>query len=746
MRLRACIDGVGQSRRVPGRNRAGWILPCVVIGVLTGFVWLGTSSGGAADPAPGAHAAHHPGAGAPGAALPGMPAAPSPSAGGAGMGGMEEMMKGMMSPSAPAASSPPPASAPGQPAPAESAISAPPASSAHPAMGAGGTANGGTGGGGMGAGGCCGGAGPKPFYPTLMTMPSLTPEARRYIEVESSKRLGTGSEQITAGQMQLHGALAMSDGAAVQTAVTSVRQGLFLVESGAVAQLAMNEGEPPPRIALTWFKGQSSVPVTAGPTSMDDGPWGLSWLHLLTMAFLVTFLAGALLIHFGRARRIAGLVERLGAAPGAAPKPPDKSGAAPVAAPAANPPGASGSGKPAPPPPGASRAAATPKKRWAGSLCVAAIFQETPVVKTFRLMDPARGDIPFTFLPGQFLTFSAEIHGKRIQRSYTISSSPTQRDYVEITVKREEQGAESRYLHDNVAVGDLLEVSGPGGVFTFTGKEAGSVVLIAGGVGITPMMCVTRYLTDGAYPGDIFFLYGARTTQDLIFREEIEYLQKRHANLHFVATLSHAEGDSWSGAKGRISKEFIADSVPDIARRRVHVCGPPPLMETVKAELEELGVPRDKIKTEAFGPALGAAVSPATASPAAEPAPPPDAPAAPGAPPAADSPPSAAPAPGAPAPPAAAPTAASAQATVQFSKSGKSGALAPDQSVLEAAEAIGVAIDFSCRVGTCGTCVVPLTSGTVTMAVEEGLPSDQKAKGIILACQAKSAGNLVVDA
>ena len=65
---------------------------------------------------------------------------------------------------------------------------------------------------------------------------------------------------------------------------------------------------------------------------------------------------------------------------------------------------------------------------------------------------------------------------------------------------------------------------------------------------------------------------------------------------------------------------------------------------------------------------------------------------------------------------------------------------------VEAAEAVGVEIDYSCRVGTCGTCVVPLKSGTVTMEVEEGLPPEEKAKGIILACQAKSVGNLVVEA
>ena len=66
--------------------------------------------------------------------------------------------------------------------------------------------------------------------------------------------------------------------------------------------------------------------------------------------------------------------------------------------------------------------------------------------------------------------------------------------------------------------------------------------------------------------------------------------------------------------------------------------------------------------------------------------------------------------------------------------------------MLEAAESIGGEIDYSCRIGTCGTCVVPLLAGTVTMEVEEGLPPEKKARGIILACQAKSIGSLVVEA
>ena len=148
------------------------------------------------------------------------------------------------------------------------------------------------------------------------------------------------------------------------------------------------------------------------------------------------------------------------------------------------------------------------------------------------------------------------------------------------------------------------------------------------------------------------------------------------------------------------------------------------MMEAVKAALAELGVPKEQVRTEAFGPARG--VAPGTRAPLPAPA--------------------LAPA-RTPAPTGAAggvPRIATAE--VRFTKSGKTGPLAPDQSVLEAAEAIGVPIDYSCRVGICGTCKVPLLEGKVTMEVEEGLPPDEKARGIILACQAKSVGNLVVEA
>ncbi len=127
-------------------------------------------------------------------------------------------------------------------------------------------------------------------------------------------------------------------------------------------------------------------------------------------------------------------------------------------------------------------------KSWAGQLRVAQVFDETPQVRTFRLTSAAGPRLPFDFLPGQYLNLSLAIDGRKVRRSYTIASSPTRAGYCELTIKREERGLASRHLHDAVRAGDMLDVIAPAGKFTFTGAESASVVMIAGGVGITPLM------------------------------------------------------------------------------------------------------------------------------------------------------------------------------------------------------------------------------------------------------------------
>lgn len=354
---------------------------------------------------------------------------------------------------------------------------------------------------------------------------------------------------------------------------------------------------------------------------------------------------------------------------------------------------------------------------WRGQLRIASIVTETPSVKTFRLL-PSSNDrfLPFTFVPGQFLNVAFGIGGARMNRSYSISSSPTQREYVDLTIRREPRGAVSRHFVDLLKVGDRIEAGGPVGKFTFSGTEADSIVLISAGVGITPMMSITRYLTERAWAGDIFFVYTCHAPSDFIFADQFAALQTRNPKLHVAVTISKAEGTDWKGHRGRINKEWLAQAVPDLASRRIHLCGPPSQMDSIKTILNELGVAPDHLKTEAFGATKPAAAAPGTT---------------------------------------AKPTAPATGPLVTFSKNNKSakihvdlqaGDSPPKQTILELSEELGIGIEFSCRVGTCGLCKVKMTSGEVEMAVQDALDANDKTNGIILACQAKPEGEITVEA
>ncbi len=572
----------------------------------------------------------------------------------------------------------------------------------------------------------------KEFYPSLMEMPPLTPEQRLNLESQARGRINSDIDGISAAEKNLRHAIAGGDIAAADQAARQIRDSLNQVQSGVTVLRALNEGSPPQQIAQNWFKSQMNL--APEPLHLNaEGLFGISWFHVITMGLLAIFSAGMLAVYVGRMRRANALVDRLTRVPAPGPSSPTAtpapraSGAMDLKAPIV-PPQANTSGQPVqvgvgtvPPESGTRGDTAKPGGLWKGRLRVCAIYKETPSVKTFRLQDPAGRAIPFTFLPGQFLTYSAEIDGKTVRRSYTLASSAAQTAYVETTIKREDGGVFSEYMHGQIKEGDLVEVMAPSGAFTFTGKESDSVVLIGGGVGITPLMAAVRYLSDIAWPGSIYLVYGAQTTEHFIFRDELEFLQRKMNNLHVAATMVRAAGTSWMGAEGQITGDFLMRSVPDLAKRRVHLCGPPRMMEAVKKLLGELGTPSEQIKTEAFGPALGAVPPPGmtlveerkpeTGTGHED-----------------------------------APAIGPATASIRFANSGKVAPLPPDKSVLEVAESVGVPIDFSCRAGICGVCKTHLLEGSVTMEVQEALTEEDKAQGMILACQAKSIGNLVVEA
>ena len=364
-------------------------------------------------------------------------------------------------------------------------------------------------------------------------------------------------------------------------------------------------------------------------------------------------------------------------------------------------------------------------KFWSGQLRVARVFDETPFVRTFRLVAPEATRLPFDFLPGQYLNLSLEVDGKRVNRSYTIASPPSRSGYCELTVKREEFGVASRHLHDAIREGTLLDVSAPSGKFTFTGTEAKSIVMIAGGVGITPLMAKIRYLTDLGWPGEIDLLFAVKTEADIIFRDELDSLRRRFSNLRLTVILSRDLGTNWAGERGRISAELLNRVVPRLAERRVHLCGPAEMMDSIIPMLEELGVPSEQIRIESFVPAgrpeplaskgvpdeIAGTVVPATAAEMA-----------------------------------ATPASNGVSASVTFARAGRSKRVARDETVLEASEDLGVNIAYDCRAGICGQCKTRLLAGRVVMDVQDALDPADRLNNVILSCQARCVDQVVVEA
>tara|TARA_R110002049_G_scaffold288534_2_gene471124 strand:+ start:13342 stop:15432 length:2091 start_codon:yes stop_codon:yes gene_type:complete len=610
----------------------------------------------------------------------------------------------------------------------------------------GGMMGGGKGGGMMGGGGMggmmekMGAPKPKDLYPSLMELPDLPMERRGELEQEAHQRMIAGTRVLSEGFDELAGSAGSDDFAAMQAATDKIREGLGDFESGLAAHRALREGKAPRNVALQWFKNEMNLSDAAPIASSNAMLWGMTPFHSIIMAILILFAAVMIWMYFFKMRRAATLLEKLAVAGGGA-----GSGAeGESGSPGVSRQGAKESGEKEPEAKGDENVSVSPPLRVSPpsasdccdtddgcetetaaleidtggllpvakkKLCrlrVAKIIQETDDVKTFRLVACHGGGIPFSYLPGQFLTFTLPVAEKPIKRSYTISSSPTQGYYCEVTVKREDKGAGSRYLHDQVKVGDTLEVRAPSGRFTFTGQESDDIVLISGGVGITPMMSIARALTDMAWPGEIHFVVACRDPEHFIFESELQRLQSEFENLQVHVAMSRIDDDMNGYRSGRLGKEMLTEWVPDIAKKRVHICGAPAMMEATKEMLAALGVAAENIHTENFGSTQKPKAKVAKKQGAKE--------------------------------------TASTGAQVKFAASNKSTNFQPDETVLEAAERVDVDIDYSCRVGTCGMCVVKLLSGDVAMEIEDGLEPEDKENGMILACQAKAEQNVEIEA
>ena len=357
---------------------------------------------------------------------------------------------------------------------------------------------------------------------------------------------------------------------------------------------------------------------------------------------------------------------------------------------------------------------ASPPPAWPGfrPLAVTRISQESETVVSVHLADPGGGSVPAA-LPGPFLTL--RLHpdpaGRPLLRSNSLSGPPGASDY-RISVKREEHGAGSQFLHTRVRTGDLLEVAAPRGTFTLRPGQA-PVLLISAGVGATPVLAMLHALAATQSGRDIWWLYSARRRADEPFATEaralLAALPGAHRHICFTSPApDDVQGRDYDTA-GRLSAPVLA-ALDLPADADAYLCGPPAFMADISAALAAGGIAPARIHTEVFGagPGLTPGIAPAPVR--------------------------------RPHPPAGQPGSGP---LVAFARSDLSVPWDPGYaSLLEFAEACDVPVRWSCRVGVCHTCETTVISGTVRYAPD---PVDAPADGDTLICCSQPRDDLVLD-
>ncbi|RNF40142.1 NO-inducible flavohemoprotein [Planococcus salinus] len=230
---------------------------------------------------------------------------------------------------------------------------------------------------------------------------------------------------------------------------------------------------------------------------------------------------------------------------------------------------------------------------------VARKVKESENITSFYLKPSDGSDVP-TYQPGQYISVRVSIPGDKYlsNRQYSLSQA-SRPDEFRISVKREDDndpaGQVSVFLHNQVNVGDTIEVSAPAGEFVLDANHTTPVAFISGGVGITPMMSMFETVATVTPERPTAFLHAARNESLHAFDKDIQ---------KYVATMDNANYKTLYSEQpqGFITREVLEEMV-DVTGE-VYVCGPVPFMEAMITELRALGLTEEQIHFEFFGPAV----------------------------------------------------------------------------------------------------------------------------------------------
>jgi len=332
---------------------------------------------------------------------------------------------------------------------------------------------------------------------------------------------------------------------------------------------------------------------------------------------------------------------------------------------------------------------------------------------------PHDGKALAPFKPGQYLTFQLSVPGlgKPVIRCYSLSDCARPTHY-RVTIKRcppppdsaHPPGVGSSYFCDRVKEGDILDVKAPNGHFHLDLEQERPVVLISGGVGVTPMVAMANALLEARSSREIWFFHGARNGKDHMFRDYMAGLaaESKNVRMHvcYSKPLSSEAKDKDYHHEGRVTVDLLKQLLPS-NNYEYFLCGPGAFMESITEDLRSWGVPDDWVHFEAFGPAsvkratkpeskVGVAFAPAGGL------------------------------------------------DVTFARSGRKLVWqGGGRSLLELAEEARIKIDAGCRAGNCGSCIVAIKSGEVEYISGHGADVEE---GSCLACICRPKTALVIDA
>lgn len=359
------------------------------------------------------------------------------------------------------------------------------------------------------------------------------------------------------------------------------------------------------------------------------------------------------------------------------------------------------------------------------TLLVKSKKQETSDTVTLEFDIPA--ELHDTFLQykqGQYITIKANVKGQELRRSYSMSSSPVEQ-ILAVTIKKVPGGAVSTWLHDQVKVGDALEIAPPDGRFfvSLNPDKRRTYYLFGAGSGITPLISIAKTTLEQEPMSTIFMLYGSRSEEQIIFRDALDQLSERYSGQFFVEHIlsqPKKEGggllgmfkkssSNWNGKIGRVdarnTDRYLEENMPHGPETDCvyFVCGPGNMAETVEQAIELRGVPKKQIHTERF---VNASHVPGEV-------------------------------------PANAPTGGGARLIVNLKGQRIETVVPAGQTILDVLVREKYDVPYSCTAGACSTCMAKVTTGKVGMEVCFALDDDEVNAGYCLTCQAKPETDVV---